>query len=313
MKAKIRTLENTDIDEVYSGWNKAFPLDDIPRQRFENIALDDPNYMAEGNLVAVQNHQVVGFVSTAARRGIAGQDGKGTAAEKDYGYIKGLYVLKGYSEQLALKRALLEQATNFIRLEGKTAVKAGQYTGLFFNPGMDVRNTAEREFFLANGFHEVDFEEDVSIDLTSFAPLPYHESIQHQVREMGVVIQDYKPHHSAALREYVNQLEYPNFFPPNWEQDFDEWGTHLVALRDDVVLGWAMYNPVFYEGYFGPIAVLQEYRRKGIGTVLLLESMLRMKAEGTPSITAGWANVPFYIKSGWVVSRRYVVFEKRLV
>jgi hypothetical protein len=50
----------------------------------------------------------------------------------------------------------------------------------------------------------------------------------------------------------------------------------------------------------------------GIGTVLLLESMLRMKAEGMPIVTAGWADVPFYLKSGWSVSRRYVIFERKL-
>lgn len=312
MKAKIRTLEKTDIDEVFSGWKAAFPHDDIPRQRFENIALNDPNYIAAGNLVAVQNQRVVGYVSAVVRRGIAGQDTKGTADEKDYGYIKGLFALEDYSEPLALKHALLEQALKFIKSEGKTLVKVGHYTGLFFNPGIDVRYEGEQRFYQVHGFNEVDYEEDVSVNLTDFAPLPYHDLIQKRVEQMGVAILDYKPNLLSAMKDFVLQIEYPNFFPAGWENDFDDWGSHLVAVSGVRVLGWAMYNPVLYEGYFGPIAVLPDFRRKGIGTALLLESMLRMKKEGTPVVTAGWANTPFYLKSGWSISRRYVIFERKL-
>ena len=64
--------------------------------------------------------------------------------------------------------------------------------------------------------------------------------------------------------------------------------------------------------WFGPIAVLEDQREKGIGTCLLLESMLQMKALGAPNVTAGWATVTFYTKNGWRVSRRYSVFQRSL-
>jgi ribosomal protein S18 acetylase RimI-like enzyme len=313
MKAKIRYLEKTDIGDVFAGWRAAFPLDDIPLERFEHRTLNDRNYAAAGHLVAIENQRIVGFVSAIARCGVAGQDGMGTAAEKEYGYIKGLYVLKECTESLTLKRKLLELALAFIRSEAKTAVKVGQYTGYFFNPGIDVRYTGERQFYQANGFKEIDLEEDVSIDLTNFTPSPYHLATQQRIKQIGVVIHPYQSGLLSKMKQFVQRLQIPNFFPPNWEKGFDNWGTHLVALKDGDVVGWAMYNPVFYEGFFGPIAILQNLRRKGIGTALLLESMLQMKAEGTSSVTAGWANVPFYLKSGWIVSRRYTILEKQLV
>ncbi len=313
MKTKIRYLEKTDINDVFAGWRAAFPLDDMSLERFEHRTLNDPNYVAAGHQVAIERQGIVGFVSAVARRGIAGQDGMGTAAEKEYGYIKGLYVLKECAKPLILKRNLLDLALTFIKSEGKTAVKVGQYTGYFFNPGIDVRYTGERQFYQANGFKEVDLEEDVSIDLTSFTPSSYHIAAQQHTKQMGVVIQPYKIGLLSEMKKFVKRLQIPNFFPPTWEKGFDKWGTHLVALKEGAVVGWAMYNPMFYEGYFGPIAVLQNFRRKKIGTALLLESMLRMKAEGASSVTAGWANVPFYLKSGWVVSRRYTILEKKLV
>ena len=41
MKAKIRTLEKSDIDGVFAGWDAAFPLDEIPLKRFEHRILND--------------------------------------------------------------------------------------------------------------------------------------------------------------------------------------------------------------------------------------------------------------------------------
>lgn len=79
-------------------------------------------------------------------------------------------------------------------------------------------------------------------------------------------------------------------------------------------MGWATfgYSSSTDDWYFGPIAVLEDFRRRGIGTCLLLESMQRMKEAGAPNVIAGWANVPFYTKNGWKVSRRYSVFQRRL-
>lgn len=312
MNAKIRALEKSDIGKVLSGWKAAFPFDDIPRERFENATLNDPNYVADGHLVAVHGKRVVGFVSAVARRGVLGQDGKGTPAEKEYGYIKGLFVLRNYSEPIILKQALLKHALTFIKSEGKSLVKVGHYTGSFLNPGIDVRYTNERQFYRRHGFDEVDYEEDVSINLINFTPSSYHIAVQQRVAELRVQIQPYQDDFLAEMKRFVKRLQYISWFPSGWEKDFPYQGTHLVAIKDGEIIGWAMYNPVFYEGFFGPIAVLQEFRRNGIGTALLLESMIMMKMEGMSTITAGWADAPFYLKSGWATSRRYAIFKKRL-
>jgi GNAT superfamily N-acetyltransferase len=72
------------------------------------------------------------------------------------------------------------------------------------------------------------------------------------------------------------------------------------------------YWPNEKDGAFGPIGVLEAFRGHGIGTCLLLESMLRMKELGTPKATAGWAVTGFYLKSGWQVCRQYAPFQKKL-
>jgi hypothetical protein len=59
--------------------------------------------------------------------------------------------------------------------------------------------------------------------------------------------------------------------------------------------------------------VLEAYRRHGIGTCLLLESMLSMKELGTPKATAGRvAETSFYLKNGWQICRQWAPFQKKL-
>ncbi|MGQ9514644.1 MAG: GNAT family N-acetyltransferase [Thermoproteota archaeon] len=127
---------------------------------------------------------------------------------------------------------------------------------------------------------------------------------------MGVTIEPYQPKYLESMRKFVEKLNYPQWFPKGWESDFSKSGFTLIALLGEEVVGWANFNPE--GGDFGPIAVLEELRGNGIGTCLLLESVLRMKAMATPNVTAGWANVPFYLKNGWHASRRCSVLQKKI-
>ncbi len=65
-------------------------------------------------------------------------------------------------------------------------------------------------------------------------------------------------------------------------------------------------------GFSVPTAVLEEMRHNGIGSCILLESVLRMKDQGAKRAVALWANTPFYIANGWKVFRQYTVFVKTL-
>jgi GNAT superfamily N-acetyltransferase len=103
-----------------------------------------------------------------------------------------------------------------------------------------------------------------------------------------------------------------HWFPSGWEDAFGKGGHTIVALRGSEIVGWADFRPDPKDGAFGPIGVLEAYRGHGIGTSLLLESMLRMRDLGTPRATAGWAVTGFYLRSGWEICRQYAPFQKRL-
>ena len=309
MSIEVRKLRRTDTAEVVSVWNRCVPYDRVTIEMFQRTIFEDPNYEPAGNLVATLNGKIIGFASAVAREGITGLDGAGKIHERDFGYIKALLSFK---EHPAAKRKLLERALVFLKSKGKKVARVGQYTGRYFAPGVDARCKEELEFYQSNGFEQVDTEEDVSLDLRDFQPTEYQIRAQENIRNMGLAIRRYEPKLLDRMRQFAEKINYPQWFPTGWEYNFNRKSHILVALLGADIIGWAEFHKSNETWFFGPIAVIDEFRRKGIGTCLLLESVVQMRELGAPSVTAGWANVPFYLRNGWSTSRRYIVLQKKL-
>jgi GNAT superfamily N-acetyltransferase len=63
--------------------------------------------------------------------------------------------------------------------------------------------------------------------------------------------------------------------------------TCFVAVQHRVLVGFACYDATA-KGFFGPTGVLLDVRRKGIGTALLLASLLAMWDDGYGYAAIGW-------------------------
>ena len=308
----IRQLRQSDVGQVVTLWNICFPHDQVSKKWFEEVIFGDPNFETEGHLVAAtENGSVIGFVSAVAREGVEGRNGKGRPHETNLGYIKGLCALREY-EKDRLKEQLLRRSLKFLKNKGKKIARVGEYTGRYFFSGIDERYREELQFYKDNGFEEIDATEDVVLDLKNFQPTEYQKLAKKRIEELGITIRPFQPEFLKKMKRFVEKLGYPQWFPVGWETDFGKRPT-LIALLEGEVVGWGEYHPHREGGYFGPVAVLDELRGNGIGTCLLLESSLRMKASDTPSIAAGWANTPFYLKNGWKVSRRYITLQKDIM
>ena len=65
-------------------------------------------------------------------------------------------------------------------------------------------------------------------------------------------------------------------------------------LPPERLLGFACYD-VASKGMFGPMGVREDYRRRGIGTALLLSCLYAMKDDGYAYAVIGWAgSIDFY-------------------
>lgn len=72
----------------------------------------------------------------------------------------------------------------------------------------------------------------------------------------------------------------------------------FVAVHNKCIVGFACYNATCW-GFFGPVGVTEAYRGRGIGTGLLLRSLLAMWDEGYAYSVIGWVDdevIPFYRK-----------------
>lgn len=74
--------------------------------------------------------------------------------------------------------------------------------------------------------------------------------------------------------------------------------TCYIATKGKELVGFACFETTA-KNFFGPMAVLKEYRRKGIGKVLLLKSLVSMQEMGYAYAIIGWPTktaIPFYEK-----------------
>lgn len=74
--------------------------------------------------------------------------------------------------------------------------------------------------------------------------------------------------------------------------------TCYIATKDKELIGFSCFEATA-KNFFGPMAVRKEYRRKGIGKVLLLKSLVSMQEMGYAYAIIGWPTktaIPFYEK-----------------
>jgi len=311
MQVIIRAMEPSDIPEVVRGWNLSLTHNQTDEARFERMILGDPNHEKGASLVAIHDGKIAGFISSIAREGVSGVDGRGRPYEKDNGYIKGMFVLEEFRRR-GIGTKLLDGVKNYMRSKGKSVIRIVTYTGWYFFPGVDLRYEAALKFFDDEGFHQAHLINDVDLDLKNFQISDYQKEARRRMAEFGVHVEEYDPSMLAKMREFVHKVNMTAWFPEGWEKGFKKKGNKFAAFKDGEIVGWASYHPRTGTAGFGPIAVLEEMRGHGVGSCLMLECVLRMKDAGADSVIASWANTPFYLPNDWKICRQYSVLEKRI-
>jgi GNAT superfamily N-acetyltransferase len=311
MNINIKPMEISDIQEVVDGWNKTLIYDQVNEERFKNVIIDDANYEKESTFVAIYDNKIVGFIGAVAREGILGADNRGKPEQANFGYIKGFYVLDDFRKN-GIGSMLLDKAIDYIKHKNKSFIKILEYTGNYFFPGIDMRYESAINFFENKGFHREYVINDVDIDLTDFKIGDYQKNAIERAKSIDISVVDYDPSMLDEMRKFAEKLNMISWFPEGWENWFKSKGNKVVALKGKEIVGWASFGVSGEIGWFGPTGVLVEMRHNGIGSWILLESVLQMKSAGAKRVIASWANTPFYIANGWKICRQYGVYEKQI-
>ncbi len=106
----------------------------------------------------------------------------------------------------------------------------------------------------------------------------------------------------ALTMEKPRVMEWINANFAAWSAEVDATFTRLpvtcfIALREQELVGFACYDGVC-RNFFGPTAVLEAERRRGIGRALLLSALYAQRAQGYAySIIGGIGPADFYAKT----------------
>lgn len=308
----IVQLTRNDVNRVAAAWNAALPHDRLTDEGFRRTMLEDPNCEPEGMLVAMgTSGDVIGFSACVLRRTVEGKDGGGREWEFSTGFLKGFFVAAG-KEAEAGANDLLTAAEAYCAGAGKTELRLTEYTGPYVYPGLDVRYGRLYDILVRRGFRDVGTIEDVAVDLN--AP-ELSAGVERARARVGpnVDVVTWRPDLLPAMRRFVEEGDQVEWFPAGWEKSYAQPDdTTLVLLRREEIVGWAHFWPGSHRAGFGPTLVLERERKKGYGSLLLLECMERARERGGERMEAGWANTGFYVANGWHITRRYAVLAREL-
>lgn len=302
MGITIRPATPADVPMIVRGWNQALCHDTVDADRFREVMLGDPNHEPEGTLVAVNGKQILGLMDCIVGAPTEGAD------QPEAAHMRALYAHPESSANSILA-PMLEQLEEWVCAQGCRKIEIVRYTGRYIFPGLDLRYSSLLGFLDEHGFERTSIIDDMDFDLSVAFPTEYQQRAIERAKGYGTTVVDYQPHMLDALREFVDGVQIPHWFREGWEEAYQNM---VVAFKGDKLVGWASYSPQVEYMSFGPTAVLPEHRGQGIGTWILVETMLRAKQQGHSRIWAHWTNSPFYEPNGWRVCRQYAFLSKDL-
>jgi len=133
--------------------------------------------------------------------------------------------------------------------------------------------------------------------LCSLVRLPDVRLLLNTLKEEGITVRRPNPWEQKELREFIVE-----HFSERWADEASVAFANkpiscFVAMDGDQVVGFGGYE-CSRRNYFGPTGVAESYRKKGIGTALLLTCLEGLRELGyTYAVIGGAGPVDFYKKA----------------
>jgi len=299
---EITHLTPADCEALAAICTQALPHDNLAPEDLHHGIFNDPGCEDRWNLAARESGEIIGFAVAALRQ---------NQSEGALGLVK-IFAVRPDAQRRGVATALLDRLETELRRAGASLVMVGARGPLYFFSGLDPRYTEAFLFLTVRGYEKVGDSFYLSVNLRE--PLPDYGDIVERLAGEGITF------HRPALAEKAEVQQWLlETFGEGWSYEtglaFREGKvTVWIARAEGRICGFAASNATGRD-YFGPIGVSEEFRRKGIGRVLLVKCLRDMQEDGRASawIPTGLARIPYYHRGARArVGRVFWRMSKRL-
>jgi len=312
----IRSFKSGDEVEIVKCWNDILIHDPITPERFRRQVLLDVNFDPEGLIVAEENGEIVGAILSITRKLPMYK----TELEEDTAWISFFFVRPSV-QRTGIGSKLIGKASEYAKSKGAVKLFFSSYAPNYFVPGIDeARYPSGFEFLQKAGFRRLYSPVAMHRALTDYV---YPEDVKELKRIRETEGYSFAPIQDGDFHEVIQFAN--EVFNPDWGRAIREGVLQglnpsqiLVAKRHETVVGFALYGG--YEGIrerFGPFGVDPNEQGKGLGKILLHETLHSMRANTLHGAWFLWTSETssaghLYLKNGFKTFRTFHVMLKEL-
>ena len=295
----ILPVEKEDLRSLTNLLKRNLIYDDITEELTKEKIFDDPDFDPEKSLKAVIDSQIVGFMQGVMRE----------SNGKRIGFIK-LFATDEKWRRQGIASTLLKIIEKKLWSEGVREIRILDSSPNYLQPGLDPRYTEAYVFITRRGYKK--FDEDVNMEVglkgQDFSTDVEEEALLKQGTEIKRASFKDKP----AVFTFIDK----NFATSRKEVEVSFRNNPIsvhIGVKDKEVIAFATYDANnLNTGWFGPMGTSKEFRRMGIGKVLLKRCLEDMKLQGHKTATIAWVGpIAFYNDTvGANVKRVFWRFKK---
>jgi len=310
----IRPYQSGDLHVVLSVLENSMTADAISEGKFVRQVLLDHNFRIEGAPVAVVQDEIIGFCLSIARQVPL----ENAPSDIDRGYITLFAVAANFRRQ-GVGAALLESAENYLRSQNRKLVMIAPYAPGYFICGVDVKAYEPAlSFFTRRGYSEVYRPIAMQIALWELRVPDWVREKREQLNHSGVTIAPYRPELTLSILEFAQRE-----FQGDWVRVYRETTARIVSGGESPnrifvahergrVIGFSHHDAE----RFGPIGVAASHRGRGIGQVLMYETLEAQRLAGFRTAWFLWSDdktaARLYSAAGFTEVRRFALLKKEL-
>ena len=315
----ITHISGNDITSVVELWNRELPIDSINKNLFISRVLLDEHFKKENVLIAKvpketkEDNEIIGFIIGATVNEAIYKD---VDPDNIRCWITAMAVSKKY-RNMGVGKKLLTTLLNQFSASGKKECFIATYPYGYFVPGLDVKAYSSGiEFFKHFGFNENDHPLSMDANIVLLDLGEAFEQKTDKLKKDGIKVVSYEDKYILSYLGFMRSMTYDWYRVArenllNLSRNIFFHDQITIAIHGEEVVGYCQFEG----SHFGPFGVSEKYQGKGIGKILLGETLKKMRMHGYHDAWVLWTDdiaAKVYSKFGFKETRRFVTLKKDL-